>query len=73
MRRSRNLSQLSRILGGAHANAPVRIVGFKRENSVDRHKARVPSQRVLEIESGASGVMTVSPQAARSMLLLVGG
>ncbi|GIX11441.1 MAG: hypothetical protein KatS3mg116_3151 [Elioraea sp.] len=33
----------------------------------------VPSQRLLEIVSGASGLLTVSPQAARSIVLLAGG
>ena len=33
----------------------------------------MPSPRLLEIESGASGVMTVSAQAARSIMLLAGG
>ncbi|GIX10826.1 MmgE/PrpD family protein [Elioraea sp.] len=35
--------------------------------------AAVPSQRLLEIVSGASGLLTVSPQAARSIVLLAGG
>ncbi|GIX10754.1 MAG: transposase [Elioraea sp.] len=34
---------------------------------------QVPSQRLLEIVSGASGLLTVSPQAARSIVLLAGG
>ena len=33
----------------------------------------VPSQRLLEIDGGASGSMTVSRQAARSIMLLAGG
>ena len=38
----------------------------------DRH-IRVPSQRLLELQSGASGALTVSSQAARSIMLLAGG
>ena len=37
------------------------------------HVNTVPSQRLLEIDSGASGSMTVSRQAARSIMLLAGG
>jgi hypothetical protein len=38
-----------------------------------RKSDRVPSQRMLEIEGGASGWVTVVPQAARSIMLLAGG